>query len=263
MSSPSRLRERLADGRPIWGGWVTGPTWQGPDEFARAGYDYVGIDCQHGYLDDTDAARLLRRLEHVPIAAAVRVPSADPAAIGRVLDAGADAIIVAMVETADQAAAAVAATRYAPNGVRSFGPLRPDLGCDIATLEARVEVFAMIETTRGAAAAAEICAVPGLSGIYVGPADLAITLGADPIRALQEPSVREAMEAIVHTANTAGLIAGAHGGTGTAGNMLAEWGYRMITLAPESQALRRGAAAHLAEANGSDVAVPATAGGYR
>ena len=69
----------------------------------------------------------------------MRLPSADPAPIGRVLDAGADAVIVAMVESADQAAAAVAATRYAPAGVRSFGPLRASLGHDPAALEAQGE----------------------------------------------------------------------------------------------------------------------------
>jgi 2-keto-3-deoxy-L-rhamnonate aldolase RhmA len=79
----------------------------------------------------------------------VRLPSTDPAPIGRVLDAGADAVIIAMVESAEQAAAAVAATRYAPAGVRSFGPLRAGLGLDPATLEARVSVFAMVETARG------------------------------------------------------------------------------------------------------------------
>ena len=77
--------------------------------------------------------RILRRLEHVPIGTAVRLPSADPAPIGRVLDAGADAVIIAMIESADQAAAAVAATRYPPDGVRSFGPLRASLGSDIGS----------------------------------------------------------------------------------------------------------------------------------
>ncbi len=112
-----------------------------------------------------------------PIATAVRLPSADPAPIGRVLDAGADAVIVAMVESAEQAAAAVAATRYAPAGVRSFGPLRASLGLDPAAHEAGTSVFAMIETARGLSALDEICAVPGLAGVYVGPADLAISLG--------------------------------------------------------------------------------------
>ena len=132
--------------KPIWGGWITGPTLIGPEEFARAGYDYVGFDAQHGYLDDADVAGILRRLEHVPIATAVRLPNADAAPIGRVLDAGADAVIIAMIESAEEAAAAVAATRYPPAGVRSFGPLRASLGYDSAALESRVSVFAMIET---------------------------------------------------------------------------------------------------------------------
>jgi len=91
----SHLQQALARGTPVWGGWITGPTHIGPEEFARAGYDYVGFDAQHGYLDDADIANILRRLEHVPIGTAVRLPSVDPAPIGRVLDAGADAIIVA------------------------------------------------------------------------------------------------------------------------------------------------------------------------
>ena len=175
-----RLQDALAAKQQIWGGWVVGPTIIGPEEFATAGYDYVGFDVQHGYLDDADVALLLRRLEHIPIATAVRLPSADPAPIGRVLDAGADAVIVAMIESADQAAAAVAATRYAPAGVRSFGPLRGEPGADPAAQEARASVFAMIETARGLSALDEICAVPGLAGVYVGPADLAISLGYAP-----------------------------------------------------------------------------------
>ena len=122
-----------------------------------------------------------------PIATAVRLPSVDPAPIGRVLDAGADAVIVAMVESPEQAAAAVAATRYAPAGVRSFGPLRASLGLDHTEHEARTSMFAMIETARGLAALDEICAVPGLTGVYVGPADLAISLGQKPADAWTHP----------------------------------------------------------------------------
>jgi 2-keto-3-deoxy-L-rhamnonate aldolase RhmA len=244
----SRLQEALAAKQQIWGGWVVGPTIIGPEEFASAGYDYVGFDVQHGYLDDADAALLLRRLEHVPIATAVRLPSADPAPIGRVLDAGADAVIVAMVESAEQAAAAVAATRYAPTGVRSFGPLRASLGHDPAALEARASVFAMIETAQGLSALDGICAVPGLSGVYVGPADLAISMGHRPADAWTHPAVRDAMVRIQATAAAAGLVTGIHAGAGELGKAMAESGFRMITLASESQALRRGAAAHLQEA---------------
>ncbi len=246
----SHLQQALTHRNPVWGGWITGPTAIGPEEFARAGYDYVGFDAQHGYLDDADIANILRRLEHVPIGTAVRLPNADPAPIGRVLDAGADAIIIAMIESADQAAAAVAATRYPPAGVRSFGPLRASLGYDIAALESRVSVFAMIETAAALNDVSEICAVPGLSGIYVGPADLAISMGVEVTKATAHPAVRDAIADVRRVASEAGLVAGIHAGDGKVGHAMAQLGFQMITLASESQALRRGAAAAIKEATG-------------
>lgn len=235
---------------PIWGGWVTGPTELGPQEFARAGYDYVGFDTQHGYLDDADVANLLRHLEHVPIATAVRLPNADPAPIGRVLDAGADAVIIAMIESAEQAAAAVAATRYPPAGVRSFGPLRAGLGPDPAALEARANVFAMIETAAALHDLETICAVPGLTGIYIGPADLAISLGVNLLGATKDERVLEAITRTREAAAASGLVTGIHASDGKTGNAMAELGFQMITLASEAQALRRGAVEHLREATG-------------
>jgi 4-hydroxy-2-oxoheptanedioate aldolase len=184
----------------------------------------------------------------VSIATAVRLPSAAAAPIGRVLDAGADAVIIAMVESAEQAAAAVAATCYAPKGVRSFGPLRASLGLDPAAHEARASVFAMIETAKGLSVLAEICAVPGLTGVYVGPADLAISLGQNPIDALTTSAVLDPITRIRAAATDAGLLPAIHANAGKPGKIMAELGFRMITLASESQALRRGAAEHLKEA---------------
>lgn len=244
----SRLQEALAAKERIWGGWVVGPTVIGPEEFAASGYDYVGFDVQHGYLDDADVALMLRRLEHVPIATAVRLPSTDPAAIGRVLDAGADAVVIAMIESAEQAEAALAATRYPPAGVRSYGPLRASLGLDPAAIQARASVFAMVETAKGLSALDEICAVPGLTGVYVGPADLAISMGYGPAEAWTNSTVRDAMARIGATASAAGLITGIHAGSGQRGKAMVPLGFRMITLASESAALRRGAAEHLEEA---------------
>ncbi|MBV9513767.1 MAG: aldolase [Mycobacteriaceae bacterium] len=248
----SDLQQALGARDHLWGGWVVGPTVIGPDAFADTGYDYVGFDVQHSFLDDADVARMLSRAEHLPIATAVRLPSADPAPIGRVLDAGADAVIIAMVESAEQAAQAVAATRYAPAGVRSFGPLRASLGHDPSALESRVSVFAMVETARGLAAVDEICSVPRLAGIYVGPTDLAITLGCRPAEVWTNPAVRDALAHLQSRASAAGLVAGVHAFDGTAGRAMARLGFRMITLASESHALRRGAAAHLNDATAQE-----------
>jgi 4-hydroxy-2-oxoheptanedioate aldolase len=246
----------------LYGGWVVGPTMIGPESFAQTGYDYVGFDVQHGYLDDAEVAVLLSRLEHAPIATAARLPTAAPAPIGRVLDAGADAIIVAMIETPEQAAEAVAATRYAPRGIRSFGPLRASMGVEVAELEARVSVYAMVETATGLAAVDEICAVDGLTGIYVGPADLAISMGHGLRDAWSHPDVLGAMARLVSAATAAGLVAGVHAGSGTIGNTAARMGFQLITLASESQALRNGAAAHLAAAKSERGEQAAEDGGY-
>ena len=244
----SRLQDALADRSQIFGGWVVGPTMHGPESFAQTGYDYVGFDCQHGYLDDADVALVLSRLEHVPIATVVRLPTTATAPIGRVLDAGADAVVIAMIESGEQAAEAVAATQFAPCGVRSFGPLRASMGVDVAALESRASVYAMVETARGLAAVDEICSVAGLSGVYVGPADLAISMGHALADAWTHPDVLDAMAQIVSTALAAGLVTAVHAGDGAVGNRAAQMGFRMITLASESQALRKGAAAHLAAA---------------
>ncbi|OBF62874.1 aldolase [Mycobacterium sp. 852002-51971_SCH5477799-a] len=247
-ASPSALQLALGRKAPIFGGWVTGPTALGPEEFARAGYDYVGFDAQHGYLDDAGIAEILRRTEHLAVGTVVRLPDADAAPIGRVLDAGADAVVIAMIESADQAAAAVAASHYPPRGVRSFGPLRASLGHDPAAHESRAAVFAMIETAGALSGIHEICAVDGLTGIYVGPADLAISLGVGVVGATRHPDVLAAIVRIHRAASEAGLVTGIHAGDGKTGHAMAQLGFGMITLAAESQALRRGAAEHLREA---------------
>jgi 4-hydroxy-2-oxoheptanedioate aldolase len=244
----SNLQQALSRKSTLWGGWITGPTLIGPEEFARAGYDYVGFDAQHGYLDDAGIATALRHIEHVPLGTVVRLPDAAPAPIGRVLDAGADAVVIAMIESAEQAAAAVAATRYPPVGIRSFGPLRASLGFNAAALASRVSVFAMIETAAALSNLDRICAVEGLAGIYIGAADLAISMGFDAVGATRKPEVLDTIVRIHRTATAAGLITGIHAGEGNTGRTMRQSGFRMVTLAAESQALRRGAAEYLREA---------------
>jgi len=244
----SNLQLALNGETPLFGGWITGPTLIGPQEFARAGYDYVGFDAQHGYLDDVDIAGILRQIEQVPIGTLVRLPDANPAPIGRVLDAGADAVVIAMIESAEQAAAAVAATRYPPLGIRSFGPLRASLGHDATALEARVSVFAMIETAAALSDLEQICGVEGLTGIYVGPADLAISMGFDAVGATRKPEVLDTIVRVHRAATDAGLVTGIQAGEGKTGCAMGQLGFHMVTLAAEAQALRRGAAEYLREA---------------
>ena len=108
-----------------------------------------------------------------------------------------------MVESGEEAARAVAACRYAPEGIRSFGALRAGAG-------ERPLCLVMIETRAGLEHAAEIAATPGLDGIYIGPSDLALSLGLQPTLRLEHPPVLEAL-ALVHAACAdAGIVAGVH-----------------------------------------------------
>src|SRR5207247_943507 len=121
-----------------------------------------------------------RRVETVPV---VRVPCNDPATIMKALDLGAYGIIVPLINTADDAAKAVAACRYPPVGMRSSGPVRAVHygGSDyLAKANDEIVVMAMIETKEGLANLDAICATKGLDAVYIGPADLSFALGLPP-----------------------------------------------------------------------------------
>lgn len=178
------------------------------EALVAAGYDWVWMDCQHGPYDEAAAAAVLRELAGVPYAVAVRVAANDAAAIGRVLDAGADAIIVPLVETPQEAARAVAACRYPPAGVRSFGPGRADLGWDLEVLERRASCFVMVESAGALADVDAIAATPGLAGIVAGPIDLGISMGIAPRDAAGSVPLRDALAEIVAACERAGVVPG-------------------------------------------------------
>ena len=198
-------------GRAALGGWVTGGGDFTVAILRRAGYDYVAIDCQHTTMDEATVATILQRTPPSGPATIVRVSKNDPALIGRLVDAGADGVIVPMVSIPEEAEAAVAAVRYPPAGVRSCGPMRPDLLVDdLRVLEDRVSIFVMIETALGLDNVEKIAAVPGLAGIYVGPADLSIGLGLSPRGAFTSDQLVEPLQRIRYACQAASIIFGMH-----------------------------------------------------
>lgn len=247
MAHPA-LEARWQAGEPAIGGWVTSDSEGSILTFGRVGYDYVGIDTQHTPVSDSQAAVLVRRQGHAPFAMVVRVAKNDPALIGRVLDAGADAVIIPMVSTPEEAARAVAACRYPPEGVRSFGPFRSDLGLDLGALQDRVSCFVMIETAVGLENVADICAVPGLGGIYIGPADLSIGLGMDPMKAFSSDQLHEPVGRIREACSRAGVVLGAHSLNGADAARWVDRGCRLVSVGAESVMLATIAAQELAAA---------------
>lgn len=241
-----RARERAT------GYWVTLDSPVSTERVARLGYDYVVLDAQHGLLGYSGLLAGLTAIDAAGRAVGlVRVEANDPTYIGKALDAGAGGVIVPLVDDAGGAAAAVAAAHYPPSGRRSYGPMRSALrvGPKPADSNAAVLVLAMIETPSGLADIAEICATPGLDGVYVGPSDLCIAVGgAFP----GDPAVAEQFEAalttIRETAANAGIAAGIHTSAGEdAARRLAE-GYTFATVASDLTHLEQIAAAHLAAA---------------
>ncbi|MFN2486398.1 MAG: HpcH/HpaI aldolase/citrate lyase family protein [Acidimicrobiia bacterium] len=166
---------------------VLGPVLTMTDEFVaeligNAGFDFVLIDTQHSPIGIETLQRLMIALRSSQSTILVRIPWNDTAAICQVLDLGADGIIVPLVNSAADARRAVDAAKYPPEGNRSWGPRRAARihgGPEIygRTANDRIMILPQIETDDAVSNLDEILDVPGVSGIMIGPADLANSLG--------------------------------------------------------------------------------------
>jgi 4-hydroxy-2-oxoheptanedioate aldolase len=244
----SSLEAAWANGGAALGGWVSSSLEFSPGLFRRAEYDYIGIDCQHTVYSEPQVAAFIVKAAPGGPAIVVRVSKNDPALIGKLCDAGADGIIVPMVNTAEEAAAAVAATHYPPRGVRSFGPHGPGLrGHSLTELGERVSVFAMVETSEGLKNVDQIAAVDGLAGIYVGPADLSIGLGLDPMKAFTTDQLVEPVSLIRKACENNGIILGMHQANAATGITWVKRGVRFATIANDAGLFASAASAALAE----------------
>lgn len=177
------------------------------DAGRRAVPDWIGLDLQHGDLDTTHVAGLLRVTERRGIPVLARMPGHDRTAIGRVVDSGVDGVIIPSVESVDQAVALVEAIRLPPGGSRSTGAARSSLGVTSGTDPL---LLPMVETRAGRDQAAAIAAVEGVDGIFVGPYDLNVSIGnASP----SSPEGVAAVRSVVEVGREAGGIVGMYAGS--------------------------------------------------
>jgi 4-hydroxy-2-oxoheptanedioate aldolase len=180
---------------------------------ARQGFDALCVDMQHGLIDYNDVWPMLQAISQTDTVPIVRVPWNDPAMIMKSLDAGAYGVIVPLINTAAEAAAAVAACRFPPDGMRSFGPIRAVqyAGADYAQhANDEIVIFGMIETKQGIDNLEEICAVPGLDAVYIGPADLSYALGLPPRGDNDDPLHLQTCDRIRDVAHKHGKKAAMH-----------------------------------------------------
>jgi 4-hydroxy-2-oxoheptanedioate aldolase len=194
---PNPFKQALNEGRSQYGFWLGLCSPFSAELCGLCGYDWLLIDGEHAPNDLNSLCAQLLAIGNTPSHPVVRLVEGNTALIKQVLDIGAQTILVPMIETAQQAADVVAATRYPPNGVRGVGTALAraarwnNVEGYLTTVERDLCVLIQVESVRGLQNLDEILKVDGLDGVFVGPADLAASMGH-----LGSPSHPEVVSAI-------------------------------------------------------------------
>jgi len=210
---------------------------------AHAGFDWVCIDMQHGVIDYAQMVTMLQAVSSTAVTPLVRVPWNEPGIIGKSLDAGARGVIIPMVNSRADAERAVRACRYAPLGARSYGPVRANyaVGFDYFTnANEDVLCIVMVETRDAVDQVDKILSVPGVDAVYVGPADLSVTLGLPPAPDHDAVEFNDALTTILGACRAHGVVPGIAGNQQTAPKRI-EQGFRLVEVAADAALLARGA----------------------
>ncbi|KDA06458.1 alpha-dehydro-beta-deoxy-D-glucarate aldolase [Microbacterium sp. CH12i] len=207
------FRDRLASSdRPLVGAWICSGSPIAAEIVAGSGLDWTLIDGEHSPIGLESTLALLQAVAPYPITPVVRVPSNDAVLIKQILDLGAQNLLVPMVNTAEDAAAAVAATRYPPLGIRGVGSALARAGQfnrienylqrahEITSLTVQIETDAAVQNARA------IAEVDGVDAIFIGPSDLAASMGL--LGQQEHPDVIAGVERTIATVRSFGKPVG-------------------------------------------------------
>lgn len=228
---PNDLRSKSENGLPLVNAWLSIPSAYAAEVVVAQGFDSVTVDLQHGMMDFAQAVAMLQAISTTQAVPLVRSSSAEPSHLMRLLDAGAYGVICPQVDTPEIARQFVAACRYPPMGNRSFGPARGLLygGPDYFDhANHTVLTLAMIESVEGMRNMESIMETDGLDGIYVGPNDLALSLGERP-GASFAPRVEEAIAVILEAARKRNLMTGIFCADGDSAQARLQQGFSLVT----------------------------------
>ena len=242
------------------GGWLMIPDPIAVEAAGRAGFDWVGLDLQHGTWDVGTAFRGIQLLDALHVPVFVRVSELELALIPRVLDHGASGIVIAMATSAQMVAGAISMARYQTEGTRSYGGQRYGMRPEPADVSlVRPRIYPMIEDARGAAAVGDIARVPGVAGLHVGPVDLGLGMGLGMDRS--GSGFAAALRGIVDAAHAAGVPAIQHAVRGEQAAGWFDFGFDEVVLTADIDLLRQAFAGHLALARGEESKLQTTAYG--
>ena len=225
------FRTRLRAGETLLGSMVTLPSAAIAEILAEVGFDWLFIDGEHGPFEMGDVVGILQAVGN-RIACIVRVPAAEEAPIKKILDQGAEGIIVPQVNTVEQAATVVRSARYSPRGSRGVGLSRAQgYGLNfqkyLETANDRIAVVVQAEHARAVENIESIVKVEGIDAVLVGPYDLAASLGK--MGQIDDPVVTDAIEHVTKTCQAAGIPLGYFGASAAALRPYMNRGYTLIT----------------------------------
>ena len=213
MDHPKNLfKTRLLAGETQFGLWLALADPYAAEICAGAGFDWLLIDGEHSPNDLRSILAQLQTIAAYPAQAIVRPPTGETYLIKQLLDIGAQTLLIPMVESATQASDLVAAVRYPPAGVRGVGSALarashwnavPDYP---RNADREICLLVQIESARGIQNLEEIASVEGVDAVFLGPADLAASLGH--LGDLMHPEVQRTMQAAIERIRTAGKPAG-------------------------------------------------------
>jgi 2-keto-3-deoxy-L-rhamnonate aldolase RhmA len=217
---------------------------------AHAGFDWLVIETEHNGLDAAEVQHMLMAVnssETIPI---VRVPSSNPVFIQRALDLGALGILVPMVRTVAEVRQVVAATRFPPDGTRSFGPLRAtrytfDSEDYFQRANDNILVLFILETREMVENLESITAIPGVDALYVGEYDLSLSLGLNPMH-LPLAEVDAVVDRLLDLARRTGVAAGIGSSSPDQLRHRQSQGFTLLGYAPDYVMLANAARAGIA-----------------
>ena len=244
------IRTIWKQGGTVINGWLGIPSSIAAENMAQAGWDALTVDLQHGLVDYQTAVTMLQAVSTTGTPPMARVAWLEPGIIMKLLDAGAWGIVCPMINTRAECEHFVGACRYPPRGYRSFGPVRATWYCGsdyYKNINDSVITMAMIETKQAVDNLDDILSVPGLDSIYIGPNDLAISLGFSPSGVPSDKIVLDTIESIVDSAKKHKIYAGIHCGSTAMAKQMIALGFQFVTLLADNAFLTAAAKTAVAE----------------
>lgn len=236
----------LESPEPLFGGWCTLPTSFAAELVGNSGVDYAVVDMQHGLTGYSDLVSTLQAISLAEVVPMVRIPFGDHGIAQRALDAGAMGLIFPMINTVHLAEEAVRSCRYPPLGERSYGPIRARLHMDVDTewVNQQVLCLVQIETKEAMVNLEGILSVSGIDGVYVGPADLALSHGMSPGKS--SPELDGLLSQIVEACRSHSRVPAIHTLSGADAKEKVLLGYRMCSIGSDAVWLASGYAQQVA-----------------